>query len=89
VAKRLNILVIEDSERCARILEIALEERGHTVKIASTLDAASFALSAVNFDAIICDLLLPDGNGCEIMPNIVLGLWRWARRVVVDRVFAL
>jgi len=48
-------------------MRIALSEAGHKVSLARTMGAALFELAGNEFDAIFCDLLLPDGHGYDII----------------------
>jgi DNA-binding response OmpR family regulator len=66
-SRPLRVLVVEDSAPCARLMEIALTEAGHAVTLVRTTDSALFAVVWEEFDALVCDLLLPDGHGCEII----------------------
>jgi len=63
----LRVLIVEDHAPCARLMEIALTDAGHTVTLVRTTDSALFAVVWEEFDALVCDLLLPDGHGCEII----------------------
>jgi CheY-like chemotaxis protein len=60
-------LVVEDHVPCAHLAEVALSGAGHAVSIVRTVDSALFALAWEEFDALVCDLLLPDGHGCDII----------------------
>ncbi len=48
-------------------MEVALVSAGHVVTVARTMDSALFVLAWEKFDAIVCDLLLSDGHGCDIV----------------------
>jgi DNA-binding response OmpR family regulator len=61
------VLVVEDHGPCARFVQVILTEAGHTSILARTVDAALSALAREGFDALVCDLLLPDGHGCDII----------------------
>jgi DNA-binding NtrC family response regulator len=62
-----KILLVDD-ERSIRItLGDALEEAGHEVIRAGTAAQASGHVSAEDFDCLISDLRLPDGDGLEVL----------------------
>jgi DNA-binding response OmpR family regulator len=66
-AKR-SILIVEDDETLREMLAEELAyEHGYAASTAGTLDAADRAISAEgsSFDAVILDLGMPDGNGCD------------------------
>jgi signal transduction histidine kinase/CheY-like chemotaxis protein len=63
----LRILLVEDHEDTARIMSKLLRSFEHRVTWASTFANALEAVEADNFDLLISDLGLPDGNGRELM----------------------
>jgi len=63
----LRILLVEDHEDTARIMSKLLRSFEHRVTWASTFATAMEAVEADNFDLLISDLGLPDGNGRELM----------------------
>ena len=63
----LRILLVEDHEDTARIMSKLLRSFEHRVTWASTFVTAMEAVEADNFDLLISDLGLPDGNGRELM----------------------
>lgn len=60
-----RLLVVEDNERLAALIADGLGGRGYACDIAHNLADADDALSSANFDAIVLDLGLPDGDGLE------------------------
>ncbi len=65
-----RVLVVDDHYPCCRLLEIILHRAGCLVVIMKTVEGALFALAQEQFDILICDLLLPDGHGFEIIRAI-------------------
>jgi len=63
----LRILLVEDHEDTARIMSKLLRSFDHRVTWASTFATALEAVEADNFDLLISDLGLPDGNGRELI----------------------
>ncbi|HEX6902538.1 MAG TPA: ATP-binding protein [Thermoanaerobaculia bacterium] len=74
----LKILLVEDHSATARAIARLLRSHGHTVEVASGLDAADRAAAAERFDLLLCDLHLPDGSGFDLLPRIRPHLRRWA-----------
>ena len=63
----LQILVVEDHGDTRRVLTGLLGHFGHTISAADTVQSALAFLRAKRFDAIVSDLGLPDGSGCEVI----------------------
>lgn len=59
----LDVLVVEDEQRVARVILAILERAGHRVALAGALREAAAALSSSAYDVIIADFILPDGDG--------------------------
>jgi CheY-like chemotaxis protein len=63
----MRILLIEDNESNAYLAQLLLERRGHVVQTARTgIEGVALARGG-GFDAILLDLRLPDGNGCDFV----------------------
>ena len=69
-ALNLQILVVEDQADIAYGLKMYFDAKGHEVSVA--LDAASARAKAAEkrFDIVLCDLVLPDGNGWDLLPHL-------------------
>ncbi|MCS7198863.1 MAG: response regulator transcription factor [Caldimicrobium sp.] len=66
--KAKKILVIEDNREIAHLLSSALEEEGYRVEVRSGLVQAFSVFSvSMDFDLVVLDLILPDGNGLDIL----------------------
>lgn len=93
--KKMRLLLVEDNEQLARGLSDMLSLDGHAVDHAMTLSDASAFMAAVEYDLILLDIMLPDGDGRDLLlsirqraadvPVIVLT----ARSEVSDRVSVL
>jgi CheY-like chemotaxis protein len=64
------ILVVEDHKDSAAILGRVLSNFGHFVRIAHNIAEAKTLASQNHFDLVICDLGLPDGDGCGLMRDL-------------------
>jgi DNA-binding response OmpR family regulator len=67
---RPRILVVEDDAATYSALRILLSKRGADVVLATTLTEARAALREGIPDSIVLDLMLPDGDGIEILRDI-------------------
>jgi len=62
-----KILIVEDKELMRRIIKIHLKSLNFMIDEASTLKEADQKIERNNFDAILLDLMLPDGNGIHLL----------------------
>lgn len=62
-----KILIIDDEANMRRILRIILEDAGHSVIEASGVTTAVHEISTGQFDLVITDKKMPDGDGFEIL----------------------
>jgi two-component system, OmpR family, response regulator len=91
----MRVLVIEDHERMAELIERGLRRERYAVDVAST-GRAGFGMAATNdYEAVILDLMLPDTDGFEVVGRL-RDRGRWmpillltARDAVDDRVRGL
>jgi hypothetical protein len=63
----LQILVVEDHGDTRRVLTGLLGHFGHTISAADNVESALAFVRAKHFDAIVSDLALPDGSGCDVI----------------------
>lgn len=66
----MKILLVEDNEMIIKAIRFLLEEHDYNVSVASTIKEAKEKISK-NYDLIILDVMLPDGNGLEFFENYV------------------
>lgn len=66
----LRILLVEDHEDTARVLERLLRSRGHDVSTAGTVQDALRRCEDAQFDLLISDIGLPDGTGLDVMRRL-------------------
>jgi two-component system, OmpR family, response regulator len=93
--REMHILVVEDEPKMARLLQRGLAERGNTVEVAPTGDAASEIATAGDFDVVLLDVALPGIDGFEVCRRLraarvwVPVLMVTARSAVEDRIRGL
>ncbi|MDR1804221.1 MAG: response regulator transcription factor [Treponema sp.] len=64
------ILLVEDNEQIQRGNERMLKRRGYAVTSALTLAEARRRIAEQTPDAIVLDIMLPDGNGLDFMREL-------------------
>ncbi len=62
-----RLLVVDDERSIRELLRIVFEGEGYTVAEASTYAEATQQLEQGNFDLVMCDIFLPDGNGLDLV----------------------
>lgn len=65
-----TLLIVEDNFELATLLQAAAEARGHAARAVHTGRAALEAVAAQPPDLAICDLLLPDVGGAELLGQL-------------------
>lgn len=63
----MKILVIEDEEVLAKVLQEKFEKSGYDVKVAADGEVALSLAASFKPDAIVLDLLLPKKDGFEVL----------------------
>jgi two-component system CheB/CheR fusion protein len=66
----LRILIVEDHEHTAAVMQRLLDRDGHAVRVAATVREAVDALRTMPIDLLVSDLGLPDGDGFEVMGEL-------------------
>ena len=74
-----RVLVVDDEPQIVRGLRVILTNAGYRVEEATTKQEALDAVSVRPPDAIVLDLVLPDGDGIEVCTDIR----RWSRVPIV------
>lgn len=70
---RERIFVVEDHAPTARSLKVYLEACGFAVTLAESVRSALELAEEIEFDALLCDLNLPDGTGWDLMAELKRG----------------
>jgi DNA-binding response OmpR family regulator len=59
----MKLLVVEDNRRLSRVMGNLLRENGMVADIVETLAEANAAMAVADYDLVLLDLALPDGDG--------------------------
>lgn len=62
----MKILIVEDDAQLAELLGRILAEAGHTPSFGSSLGDAARAVAEAQFDVVVLDRMLPDGDALEL-----------------------
>lgn len=91
----MRLLVVEDDVKLAELLKRGLETDGYAVDHAPDVAEAAWLAREQPYDAIVLDVLLPDGSGLELCARL-RAEQRWtpvimltARQTVPDRIAGL
>jgi two-component system copper resistance phosphate regulon response regulator CusR/two-component system response regulator QseB len=63
----MKVLIVEDEVRLGQFLRRGLSEHAHTANLVRTCAEANNALVETNYDLIVVDLSLPDGDGLDLV----------------------
>ncbi len=68
--RAVNLLIVDDEASLRDFLSIVFEEDGWSTSTASSLEAARASIGKSEPDVVLCDLMLPDGTGLELLREI-------------------
>ncbi len=66
----MRLLIIEDNEKLATLMARILSEHLYSVDAVAGIEEARAALTLVDYDLVLLDLSLPDGDGSEILRSL-------------------
>lgn len=66
----MKILIVEDEKALAESIESYFTESWLICNLASTVAEALHMLAIENYDCILLDLMLPDGNGLQVIESL-------------------
>lgn len=66
----MKILIIEDEEELAKSIAEYLSEENYLCEFASTFSEAINKIEVFQYDCILLDITLPDGNGLKILEEL-------------------
>lgn len=65
-----RILIIDDEDSLREFLRMLLEQEGYRVDEADSVGSAQNLLANDSFDLILCDIMMPDGSGLDLLKEI-------------------
>jgi len=66
----MRILIVEDEVTLNQTLEEGLKEFNYQSDIAENINDARYMIDIRNYDLVLLDWMLPDGNGIDLIPEI-------------------
>ena len=66
----MKILVIEDDNSLRELMHKALTEDNHIVETAANAKTAMMKAEVYDYDCILLDIMLPDGNGLDVLRQL-------------------
>ncbi len=66
----MKVLIIEDNEELANSIQRFLTHEGYICELSYTCEEAREKLTLYSYDCIILDIMLPDGNGLQLLKFI-------------------
>ena len=66
----MDLLIVDDEASLRDLLTTVFEEDGNRVETAGTLADARAVLQKDELDLVLCDLMLPDGSGLELLREV-------------------
>jgi len=69
--KHARILIVDDDEAIRMVVTEALRRDGHEVRSAASVAEQKILLESFMPDVLVTDVILPDGNGLDLVPAIL------------------
>jgi len=68
-----RLLIVDGEASILDFLSLLFQREGYEVDTAGNVEAARRALGSKTFDLILCDVMMPDGNGLDLLREIKSG----------------
>jgi two-component system response regulator PilR (NtrC family) len=65
-----RVLVVDDEQSMLDFLEVLLRDEGYDITTAGSLTDGRGRWQEKDFDLVLCDLMMPDGSGLELLEEI-------------------
>ena len=66
----MKLLIIEDEPSLREIMQRALTQERYVVETATNYAEADAKIAAYSYDCILLDIMLPDGNGLQLLQHL-------------------
>ncbi len=78
-----RLLVVDDEASVRDLLSLLFASDGYQVETVRSTSEARQALAGASYDLVLCDILMPDGNGLDLLKEIKSGGERAAPAVIM------
>ena len=68
-----KLLIVDDEASLLEFLSLLFEQEGYAVTTAASMAAARARLGDGEYDLVLCDVMMPDGNGLDLLREIQRG----------------
>ena len=65
-----RLLIIDDEASLVEFLALLFQSEGYDVTTAGSVEEARKSFERSSYDLVLCDILMPDGNGLDILKEI-------------------
>ena len=66
----MDLLIVDDEASLRDLLAVVFEEEGWKVETSASIADARTSLGKSEYDLVLCDLMLPDGSGLDLLRDI-------------------
>src|SRR6266567_2690364 len=70
MTKQKKVLIVDDDRAITHVLELKLQHEGYKTKVVESGQACLRLLNRQNFDAMLLDMMLPDGDGFWVLEQL-------------------
>jgi len=70
MSPKIRLLIVDDEVSLLDFLSLLFQGEGYEVETASSVESARRAIERSSFDLVLCDILMPDGNGLDLLRDI-------------------
>ena len=65
-----RLLIVDDEESLLDFLSLLFLQEGYAVETARSVEGGRQALARQSFDVVLCDVMMPDGSGLDLLREI-------------------
>ena len=66
----MKILIVEDEPALRELIQRSLEKERYVVEVATDFNSALCKIEDYDYDCVLLDIMLPDGNGLELLEKL-------------------
>lgn len=66
----MRLLLVEDAEGLGEVIQEQMTDEGHALDWVQSISHADASLQTTRYDLMLLDLMLPDGNGIDLLKKI-------------------